>query len=494
MLSRMPYLLLWLIVLAAPLVSCSSVRNQRVAAVQSSQQTSGGVVIDKSGQTYVNQHKIVVGLNADDFSYRRVTTIIKGKGRELEVVRDCSAIAAIRLNGDMQDTSSKVNKVTIINRDTIEIHTKAMVEKYRHEIKNQANPDRPYQYLRFLGMMSEGEGNMLVNEGVIIIVFDHDPSADFRVYGFGLCGNANSTFINRGLIKFGGMGSPLTRMRGMGSMADNVSFINEGTINIDVQMSEDARMITSGGEYNEIINNGTMLGRSSGTLLGMTRYGDSHIVNNGTIDLSVVKMPDGYKSILAGSEKFVCGMMELMSSKCTHIPPMGNKGVINITLDGLDDTDWTGYGMYVGMVSPCRTNMSVNNDGTIGLAQRGSNVKHQMAEMGIFSRVMGDSPISITIGNWRTHLRDFKKKEEHLFVSNCAVKMDFSKANVHLLQGKDGADGKVWSVSPDVLLTNPSGKSTVEGYEKIGFAAALDGFNMNWNKAGKTISLTKKTN
>jgi len=46
----------------------------------------GQVVVSQSGTTYVNQKKIVVGIYSDDISYKRVTTIIKGKGRVQEVV------------------------------------------------------------------------------------------------------------------------------------------------------------------------------------------------------------------------------------------------------------------------------------------------------------------------------------------------------------------------------------------------------------------------
>lgn len=466
MLSKPTVTPMWLIAIALCLISCSSLRSQGVA-YQPMRNASGSIIINQSGQTYINKSKIVVGLNAEDFSYKRATTIIKGNGRELEVVRDCSAIAAIKLNGDEQDTLSKVNNVTIINRDTIEIHTKAMVEKYRNQIRNQAHPERPYQYLRFLGMMSEGEGNQLINEGVIDIVFDHDPNTDSRVYGFGICGNANSTFINRGKIRFLGAGSPLTRMRGMGSMADNVTFINDGTISIDVAMSEDSRMITSGGDYNEIINNGVMKGNTSGTLLGMTRYGNSHIVNNGTIDLTIVKMPDGYKSVLANSEKFVAGMLQLMSAKCIHIPPLNNKGNISITLNNINDNAWAGYGIYVGMVSPCRSNMGINNDGIIHLNQQGSTAQHAMTEAGFNNRTQGDTPISITIGNWRTLLRNFKT-DGYLFSSLNAVSVDFSKANIQLLRNSN----KDYSIAPDDLM-HSTGKATLTGYDKINFISLI---------------------
>lgn len=381
------------------------------------QGTSGQIVISQLGTTYVNEKKIVVGMSGDDIGYKRVTSVIKGSGRVKEVVLDCSAIAAIKLNGDEQSPQPSVNNVTIINRDTIEMHTKAMVEKYRLQIQNADHPDRPYQYLRFLGMISEGEGNKLINEGVIDIIFDHDPNVDFRVYGFGICGNGNSTFINRGKIRFFGLGSPLTRMRGMGSMADNVTFINDGTISVDVNMAEDARMITTGGDYNDIINNGVMVGFTSGTLIGMTRYGNSHISNNGTISLTVTRKPEGYKTVLASSEKFACGLLEMLTAKRIYIPPMNNRGTITVNLDNIDDAEWMGYGMYFGMVSPCEANVTINNLGNIILLQHGATGMLRMAEAGFVNRIGDNSVTHISLGKGQT-IFNWDKERQTLSFNN----------------------------------------------------------------------------
>ena len=451
----------------------------------------GQVVVSQSGTTYVNQKKIVVGIYSDDISYKRVTTIIKGKGRVQEVVRDCGAIAAIRLNGDEQAADPRVNNVTIINRDTIEMHTKAMVEKYRYEIQNAEHPNRPYQYLRFLGMMSEGEGNKLINEGVIDIIFDHDPTVDFRVYGFGICGNANSAFINRGQIRFLGKGTPLTRMRGMGSMADNVTFLNEGTISVDVDMSEDARMITTGGDYNDIINNGMMVGCTSGTLIGMTRYGNSHISNNGTIALTVTKMPVGYKTILANTEKFACGLMEMLNAKRTIIPPMNNRGTITIDFNDIGDPAWMGYGMYFGMVSPCDANVTINNLGNIRLLQSGA-VAYRMAEAGFINRTGKDAATHITVGKWQTTFRDFGTTKD-LFIGN-HVSMDFGKADFQLETPQGYARRTSYSVAPSALLynTDPSTTNEYVGYGNASYTAASSGWQVSVDATSQTLLLDNK--
>ena len=490
MLSKRAAIILKLLFLAPFVVSCHS--QGATGAAIPSEYSGGQIIIDKSGQTYINNKKIVVGLSDDDISYKRITTIILGKGREQEVVRDCSAIAVIKLNGDERDTLTTVNNVTVINRDTIVMHTKGMVDKYRSQIRSAEHPERPYQYLRFLGMMSEGEGNKLINEGVIEIVFDHDPTVDFRVYGFGICGNANSVFINRGEIRFRGKGTPLTRMRGMGSMADNVTFINEGTISVEVDMAEDVRMITTGGDYNDIINNGLMYGRTSGTLIGMTRYGNSNISNNGTIDLTVTKMPGEYKSVLARSEKFVCGLFEMLTAKRKQITPMNNRGTITLSLNGTADEQWTGYGMYFGMLSPCDANITINNVGSINLNQNDANITHCMAEAGFISRT-NNATTHITIGKWRTAFREFSITNGLFQGSN--VSMDFGTAEIQLEKQQGYVEGTTYSVAPESLLNSTGNASITNQYidfDNVSFTSADNDWQVNRNKKQQTLSLSKE--
>ena len=471
------------------IVSCSD--DDSTIEPQPDPESSDQIIISKDGETYVNTKKIVIGLNENDMSYKRVTTIIDGRGRVEEIVRDCSAMAAIKLEGDEQ--GDKVNNVTLVNRGTIEIHTKAMVEKYRDSIQTWTIKDRPYHYLRMLGMLGEGEGNQLINEGVIDVYFDHDPTANFRVYCFAMCGNNHSTFINRGEIRFHGTGSPLTRMRAMGTAGNYVTSINYGTMSVDVEMAEDTRMITTGGDYNDVINNGVMEARTTGRLLGMTRYGNSNIVNNGIISLTTTKMNEGYTSPLNPTDRYTAGLMENMSSSRLNISPMTNRGTINVTIEETENEASSGYGMIFDLVSPNKAHVTINNEGTINLKQSDPQYKHNMAEAGFVDRSGQNGVNHITIGRWYTTLRDFKTTND-LFLCN-GVCVDFGGADIKLNKGEGYVDGTAYSVAPENLLYNIGDEGVTfeyKNYDSMSFTPADDKTQVNWDKTAKIISLTTK--
>ena len=111
--------------------------------------------------------------------------------------------------------------------------------------------------------------------------------------------------------------------------------------------------------------------------------------------------------------------------------------------------------------------MGINNDGIIHLNQQGSTAQHAMTEAGFNNRTQGDTPISITIGNWRTLLRNFKT-DGYLFSSLNAVSVDFSKANIQLLRNSN----KDYSIAPDDLM-HSTGKATLTGYDKINFISLI---------------------
>ena len=451
------------------------------------------IIISEDNATYVNTKKIVIGLDEDDFSYKRVTTIIDQRGKVQETVRDCSAMAAIKLNGDEQAPDGKVNNVTLINRGIIEIHTKGMVNKWRDQIQTWTITDRPYHYLRVIGMLGEGDGNQLVNEGLIDVYFDHDPSEQFRVYCFAICGNDHSTFINRGEIRFQGTGGPLTRMRAMGTAGNYVTSINYGTMKVDVDMAEDTRFITTGGDYNDVINNGVMEGRTTGRLLGMTRYGNSNIVNNGTISLTTTKMKEGYTSPLTMTDRYTAGLMENMSASRENISPMTNRGTIDVTIEETESEASAGYGMFFDMVAPNQANVTINNEGTINLRQNDPVYRHRMAEAGFVDRSGKQGVNHITIGRWFTTLRDFKSTNDLFLCHGASV--NFGGAEIKFRQGEGYVSGTAYSVSPEALLYNTGGADDTfeyKNYDGMTFTSGEDNLLARWDQEAMTVSLTPK--
>ena len=484
-------IILQLLIGALSMVSCNAQQTSDRTPLAAS--ANGQVVIEKSGQTYVNNKRIVVGMDDNPITYKQMGIVFLGKSKTKTALLDCSAILVGKLENGEVDTLTNVSNVTVINRDTIEIHTKGIVEKFGHLIKDSKHPDRPYQHVRLLGMSSEGEGNLFINEGVMEFYFDHDPNTDIHVYGIGMIGKSSNTFINRGKIRFHGQGSPTTRIRGMASMSDNVMFVNDGSINIDVKMSEDCRMITSGGEYNDIVNNGTMEGRSSGTMIGMTRYGDSHITNNGAISLTVTKMPDGYKSALGSTEKFACGLFEFLNAKRKHIAPINNRGSILVSLNDATDNQWVGYGMCLNMLIPCEADFTVNNWGTITLTTSNSASKHNMAEVGTINRTPNKANVHVNVGKWRTSLRDFTGKTGLFYGSH--VSMDFSKAELVFEKPVGYAPGTLLSVSPETLLYSADGDTPTNqyiGYDKMKISTEDVNLQINYDKNGKKASLINR--
>lgn len=464
--------------------------------VEEPEEKAAQVIVDQSGETYVNTGKIVIGLSDNDITYKRETTIIDSRGRVKEIVRDCSAMAAIKLNGDVQDTLTRVNNVTLINKGVIEIHTKKFVEKFHDQTQftnDDETADRTYHYLRVLGMLGEGEGNMLVNEGLIDVYFDHDPKTEFIVYCFAMCGNEYSTFINRGQIRFQGFGAEQARMRGMGTMGRNVTSINAGTMTCNVELAEDTRFITTGGDYNDIVNNGVMEGKTTGRLIGMTRFGNSNIVNNGTINLTTTKVKDGYEIKLYPADRFACGMMESVSATRKNIPPMSNRGAINVHIDEAESAAAVGHGIFFDMVAPNDANVTINNEGSIHVSQSDPQYKHDMAEVGFVNRSGQAGACHITVGRWKTTLRDFATTHDLFFAKG--ISMDFAGSEFQLMRGNGYIDGTAYSVAPEALIYNANPEGSIceyKGYDQVNFTAVENDVNMNWDKEAKTISLSKK--
>ena len=338
------------------------------------------VVNTKSGQTIVNDKHIVVGMSADDFCYKQLSSILgHGTGAIKAYTVDCTALASINLVGDTHDPAGRTDSVTIVNRGVIELHTKYLVERYRDSIQTPSHPERPYLYLRVNGIVAMGEHCTIVNEGLIDVCFDHDPDIDFTVYSFALQVSDRSSVVNQGQIRFSGPGSATTRMRGIGTMGNYVKAVNEGTITMDVGVAEDSRMITTGGMYNEIINLGTMRGRATGCLLGMTRFGDSTMENRGTISLTSVRTPQDIELPLRPADRHVCGLYDFISRQRKDISPMVNHGDINICIESADVDSQIGCGIMEDVVGANVVKMDIINDGRICLTK--SAPGYDMAEV-----------------------------------------------------------------------------------------------------------------
>ena len=459
------------------------------------------LITGESGTTVVNTKDIVLGVSEDDVVFEMTSTILTTSGRVTETTLNCCAMAGINFtdNGGMlaMDTLNMVEDVVLINRGTITIHTKDLVERYKDQIQTPDNPERPYTYLRLLAMFA-GTNSTIINEGIINVYFDHDPSVTSTIYVMGMNGGGNSSMINNGEIHFYGNGSVATRLRGMATFGNSISAFNNGVMTAELDMCEDARMITTGGTKSNVINDGTMQMRLPGYILCMTRYGDSNLINNGVVDLTMVDLPEGYTAVGNAENPVVCAMYDPLSGGRTQMPSLVNRGSISIAIEGSERSNSVsqGYGMYCDLMGAGGGDLQVNviNDGSIKVSQSGP-VDFRMAEAGFITRpAVREETCCIKLGRWNTTLRDFSQTQD-LFYGQ-GVNMDFGGGELLLKKGEDYVDGTSYSVAPEALLYN--GGKTMFRYEYSGYenfdikAADESNVNLTWDKENNQVSLSDK--
>ena len=453
---------------------------------------------DVSGTTITNTKNIVIGDMVNDITYVRESIILSASGRTVEVMLECPAMAAIPLKDGYEDTLRTVENVTLINKGTITIHTKQIVEHFKNQIRTTDHPDRPYYYLRLLGLFG-GKNSTLINDGLIDVYFDHDKNAPFTIYCFAMIGGDGSTIINNGTIRFHGNGSSRTRLRCVGTFGDYVTATNKGRMQAEVEMVEDSRMMTQGGNYSSFINDGEMIMRQPGRLMGITRYGDNQVVNNNLIDITGIDEPSWATSVVEPEDQCVCALFEPLNPTHQEMPELVNNGTINIKIESSEKTNpkKQGYGMFFDVMGPSHKVVDVINKGKITLSQTGP--QHlNMAELGIVTRESMKSIASgsIRIKSWNTTLRDFSQTRD-LFLGKGA-KIDFTDGKL-LLERADGyVDGTTYSVDPNALFYNADSNQSgfvysYDGYEGLTIeAAAPDKQTLNWDKTNKVVSLTNK--
>ena len=383
------------------------------------------LITGESGATVVNTKDIVLGVSEDDVVFEMTSTILTTSGRVTETTLNCCAMAGINFtdNGGMlaMDTLNTVEDVVLINRGTITIHTKDLVERYKDQIQTPDDPERPYTYLRLLAMFA-GTNSTIINEGVINVYFDHDPSVTSTIYVMGMNGGGNSSMINNGEIHFYGNGSVATRLRGMATFGNSISAFNNGVMTAELDICEDARMITTGGTKSNVINDGTMQMRLPGYILCMTRYEDSNLINNGVVenngvvDLTMVDLPEGYTAVGNAENPVVCAMYDPLSGGRTQMPSLVNRGRISIAIEGSERSNSVsqGYGMYCDLMGAGGEDLQVNviNDGSIEVSQSGP-VDFRMAEAGFITRpAVRKAACCIKLGRWNTTLRDFSQTRD----------------------------------------------------------------------------------
>lgn len=491
-LNNLNYWRLLLFALVAGFASC--VEDDNPVTPDNPDEKGPVMITSQSGTTLVNDKTIEVGTVDGDVMFEMISTVMTDKGRVQEFTLNCCGMGALMIEDGVQDMSVPVENVTLINKGTINIHTHDLVEKYKDEIQTPTNPDRKYKYLRLLALYA-GKNSQVVNDGTINVYFDHDPNADTWIYVMGMIPGEGSTVVNNGEIHFYGNGSVATRMRAVATFADNISVENHGVITADVEMADDTRAVTTGGSFSKVYNDGFISLRLPGTITCLTRYGDTELTNDGTIEITCTSIPAGHISITDSINKIACALYEPLQATRTGMPPMINRGTITMTIEGLDDPQRRAYGILFDLqgAGGQKLNPELINEGVIKV-NNPDPATYEMAEAGFIARPNAVAGVcNITLNTWKTRLRDFSKTGD-LFMAR-GLKMDFSQATLLLDADNSYVDGTSYSVAPEAIMNNVGGadyRFEYSGYDQMTIKAASDNYTLNWDKAAQTVSLEKK--
>ncbi len=454
----------------------------------------GCILTNRSGETIINRDDILIGA-ADSFVFRRESKIIVVGKQKKDTTLDFTALGTVTIDmsGDFPtaDTSAPVKGASVINEGHIEVHTKDLLEKYKDQIQDPENPDRPYKYLRIV-VMNAGPNGQVVNKGRIDVFFDHDKNNKSTIYVTAMSGGKGSTVLNYGTIAFHGEGSVNTRMRGMATFGDNVTCINYGKMSVDVGCLDDARLITTGGTRCNVVNDGMMDMKGPGRVIGMTRYGDSNLINNGTISVFSFDYPieSGIKKLTAG-----CAMFEPLNENRGNIAsPMLNRGTINLRNESTEFTadDKLLLGMYIDIASSVASDLKpfIINEGRINIEEIGPKKIHAAEAGFIFNQwaeVAEDTLCSVTVGRWKTEFRDLAGTH-NLFIGE-GVRVNYGATELILTKNPGEDDSGEVSVAPEDIFfcLNTERRYEIENYDAITICAE------DFNKYDIVLNTDKRT-
>ena len=131
----------WLFVLCiAALMGCFVSCDDDTEIIYVSEEAGEEVLItDQSGTTVLNTKDIVIGEGGEDVIFEMSSTILDPElGKVTETTLNACGMGAIALDGNKADPSQPVENVTVINRGTITVHTKELVEQLERIYKKKS--------------------------------------------------------------------------------------------------------------------------------------------------------------------------------------------------------------------------------------------------------------------------------------------------------------------------------------------------------------------
>ncbi|MCR4754802.1 MAG: hypothetical protein K5868_04630 [Lachnospiraceae bacterium] len=336
-----------------------------------------------------------------------------------------TAMAALEPNPDRPDEMQFASNATLINRGTIDIHFDE-VYKYYMELKSKTDTPEDFRFdcVRCFVMLA-GDKSLIVNEGTINIYMDQDIEAIVSLYACGLWANEGSLMINRGDINFIGNGSYQAFVRGIGSMANELQAINEGTVTVKLDRAYQTRILHTAGVRGTLLNRGKIKIDTCGRIMVIGSLMGTRMENDGEID--VISHSTYIENIVPYHYQFdplACAFYEHFLPNDMSTAPMVNRGKIKIHLDGSEKSgkNAVAFGFYLMQIGSGKSDSpdhTIYNEGTIEVTQSGP-VHYLTAEVGVNIQSPGDNEFNVKIGGWKTAKRDFAQTKD-LFVCRSAV-------------------------------------------------------------------------
>lgn len=389
------------------------------------------VCVGKGGY-YVNRDHLVISApeagNIADITEQAIAAGKILKGRNIVLY----ALAAMMDDEENPGQQRLAPNATLINEGIIEIHLHDIVEAYKAQVK--ATPDDPNGVYRFVKCfaMAAGKDSTIINEGIIRIYFDQDKELETAVYGETLLAGENSTVINNGEIELLGNGSFDTQTRVIALPVNNVTIINNGKINVHVEKASTVRVLATTGIGGTIANYGSIRVNSTGRIMTIARFANTHLINAGTVDIvSRAHFIVNKVSFLYQSYPLACAFYEHSLPNTELVPPLINKGTVKVHLEGSEEStpQAVAFGIYSEMVGKEEHIHRMENTGSITVTKSGP-YDFQVAELGVNVQSAKDFPYHVAIGEWHTTARNFAETKD-LFICNSGI-FDFSHTRLHV--------------------------------------------------------------
>ena len=343
-------------------------------------------------------------------------------------------LAALEDNPDRPGEKTLAPNATLINRGIIDIHFKEIYDLYMERKAKTDDPDNYNNDTVRCYAMAAGTGSMLINEGTINVYMDQDIEAGVSLYGCAMWANAHSLMINRGEIHFIGNGSWQSYIRGVGSMDSHLQVINEGEITVDLERAYQTRILHTAGQYGSLTNNGVIRVKTGGRIMVLGCLAGTRMTNNGTIEItSLATFLENKVSYHYQFDPLATAMYEHFLPNDLPTCPTVNRGIIKVRLCGTEASgpNAVAFGFYcmqVGTKGETPVHLMVN-EGSVEVTQEGP-VQYHTAEVGVNMQSVGDFPVNVKIGRWKTRARDFARTRD-LFICRSA-KFDLSEMALEL--------------------------------------------------------------